>query len=68
MNLTYEAFRASEGGSAGPTSPLSAPNREADTLVSAPRSAITEVETALPDVRVVRVEVDRTDLDAPTAA
>jgi hypothetical protein len=37
-------------------------------LDAALRSAITEVETALPDVRVVRVEVDRTDLDVPTAA
>lgn len=43
-------------------------DREADTLDIALRSAITDVETALPDVRVLRVEVDRADLDAPTAA
>jgi len=35
-------------------------------LDAALRSAITEVETALPDVRVVRVEVDCADLDVPT--
>ena len=43
-------------------------DREADALDIALRSAITDVETALPDVRVLRVEVDRADLDAPTAA
>lgn len=43
-------------------------DREADTLDIALRSAITDVETALPEMRVMRVEVDRADLDAPTAA
>lgn len=36
-------------------------------LDSAMRTAIADVERALPDVRVVRAEIDRTELDAPTA-
>jgi hypothetical protein len=43
-------------------------DRAADTLDNALRSAITDVEHALPGINVVRAEVDRADLDAPTAA
>src|SRR5919106_5329360 len=42
-------------------------DRPADTLDSALRSAIADVEHALPGVHVLRAEVDRADLDAPTA-
>lgn len=62
-SVSDELMLCSSGGRA-----FVAVDREADTLDTAIRSAITEVEAALPDIRVVRVEVDRADLDAPTAA
>lgn len=43
-------------------------DRPADTLDSALHSAIADVEHALPGVHVLRAEVERADLDAPTAA
>jgi hypothetical protein len=49
---------------ASPSSPWPA---QPTPLDSALRSAIADVEQALPGVHVLRAEVDRADVDAPTA-
>lgn len=43
-------------------------DRPADRLDHALRSAISDVERALPGVQVLRAEVDRADLNSTTAA
>lgn len=54
--ISNELMLCSSGGRA-----FVAVDRKEDTLDTALRSAISDVETALPDTRVVRVEVERAD-------